>query len=325
MSSSASLGPDSRVDVLEPDPVDAVGRCSESVSATAPPSPPMTVCSSTVITRPVRSAAATIASTSSGLSVGTWTTWASMPSVARSSAASTTRGVCDPVLNSVTSPPSRTTTARAEREAVVVVEQALGGVADEPDVAGTLVGGRPAERLVRLDVVGRRHHDHPGHRPHDRQVVDDDVAHPGLAREEPGVARGDLHVGARLGDEDPDLVQGTHDGERDERADERDQAHRGQAGGDAEHVLLGDPHLEIAVGMGLLEDVGARRAADVAVEHDDPRIVVGDRRDRLAEDLAHGPAHRQRHRAPPSTAGIGSPRSAMAWANSSGLIGRVCQ
>ncbi len=49
----------------------------------------MTECSSMVMTRPVRSAAATIASTSSGLSVGTWTTWASIPSAARSSAAST--------------------------------------------------------------------------------------------------------------------------------------------------------------------------------------------------------------------------------------------
>ncbi len=63
------------------------------------------------MTRPVRSAAATIAATSSGLMVGTWTTWASMPSAARRSAASTTRGVCDPVLISVTSAPSRTVTA----------------------------------------------------------------------------------------------------------------------------------------------------------------------------------------------------------------------
>jgi len=47
--------------------------------ATIPPRPPMIVCSSTVIARPVRSAPATIPSTSTGLRVGTWTTWAVDP------------------------------------------------------------------------------------------------------------------------------------------------------------------------------------------------------------------------------------------------------
>ncbi len=126
------------------------------------------------------------------------------------------------------------------------------------------------------------------------------MAHPRLAGEEPGVARGDLHVEPRLGDEDPDLVEGPDDGEGDEGADERDQAHRRQPGGHAEHVLLGDSHLEVAVRVGLLEDVGPRRAADVAVEHDDPRVVVRQLRDGLAEDLPHGPSHRQRHRGSPS-------------------------
>ena len=105
------MGPDWMYRSCSPIRSIRVGRCWPSVSATAPPSPPMTVCSSTVITRPVRSAAATMASTSRGLSVGTWTTWASMPSAASSAAASTVRGVWAPVLNSVTSRPSRTVTA----------------------------------------------------------------------------------------------------------------------------------------------------------------------------------------------------------------------
>ncbi len=212
-----------------------------------------------------------------------------------------------------------------ELEPVVVTEEALRRITHQAHVAGPLVGGRPAQHLAGLHVVGGRDRDHPGHGPHDRHVVHDDVAHPRLAGEEPGVAGGDLHVESRLGDQDPDLVERADHGERDERADEGDQPHRGQARRHAEHVLLSDPHLEVAVRVGLLEDVGSRRGADVAVEHDDPRVVGRQLRDRLAEDLPHRSSHRQRHRGSPSPGVRGSPRSAMAVAYSSGLIARVCQ
>ncbi len=71
----------------------------------------MMVCSSAVTTRPVFSAAATIEATSSGLSVGTCRMWALMPSACSASAASTARPSMMPVVMTVTSPPSRTTTA----------------------------------------------------------------------------------------------------------------------------------------------------------------------------------------------------------------------
>ena len=233
----------------------------------------MIVCSSTVTTRPVRSAAGDDGGDVERLErrhVEDVGVDALRP--ASSSAASTTRGVCAPVLMRVTSRPSRTTTATPGSKRYALVEQALRRVADEPDVDRALVAGRPAQDEVRLDVVGRRHGDHARHRPHDRDVVDDLVGLAGAAGEQARIARGDLHVQAGLGDEDPDLIERADDGEGDESADERDQPDARQAGGDAEHVLLGDAHLQVAVRVGQLEDVGLGRHAEVAVEHHDPRV-----------------------------------------------------
>ena len=142
----------------------------------------------------------------------------------------------------------------------------------------------------------------------------------GSAREQPGVARGDLDVGAGLGDEDADLVQWPVQGKGHEGADEGDAADLGHAGGHAQHVLLGDAHLEVALRVGILEDLGARGAAQVAVEHDDARIGCGEFGHDLSEDLAQRAAHGQAHA---SSCG-GSPNSAMAVANSSSLGTPMC-
>ena len=105
----------------------------------------MTECSSTVMTRSVRSAAATIASTSSGLRVGTWTHVGVDAVGGQDVGRVDDRGASAiPVQSSVTSRPSRTDDGLAELEPVVVVEEALGGVADEPDVARALVARRPS-------------------------------------------------------------------------------------------------------------------------------------------------------------------------------------
>ena len=104
-----------------------------------------------------------------------------------------------------------------------------------------------------------------------------------------------------------------------ERADERHQADVARPGGHAQHVLLGDAHLEVALRVGLLEDVGPGRDAEVPVEHDDARVGVGQLGDGLAEDLAHRAAHGQRHRAAPCRRLSGSPSSAIAMRE---LLGR---
>ena len=129
----------------------------------------------------------------------------------------------------------------------------------------------------------------------DGDVVDDLVRLAGPAGEEARVAGRDLDVGAGLRDEDADLVERAMQREGHEGADEGDAAHLGHAGGHAEHVLLGDAHLEVALGEGILEDLAARGAAQVAVEHDDAPVARGQLGHDLAEDVAQGAAHGQAH------------------------------
>ena len=82
-----------------------------TVSATAPPRLPMEVASSAVTMPAVSCAAATIASTSSGFTVGIESTRAEIPSPARISAATRARQITVPLLIKVTSPPWRRVTA----------------------------------------------------------------------------------------------------------------------------------------------------------------------------------------------------------------------
>ena len=208
----------------------------------------------------------------------------------------------------------------AELEAVAGLEQRLRGVAHEADEDRPVVVDRPGQDLLGLDLVGGGDDDHAGHGPGDGDVVHDLVRLAGLAREQAAVARGDLDVGTGLGDEHADLVQRPVERKGHEGADERHQADLGHARGHAEHVLLGDAHLVEALGIGILEELGLRGAAQVAVEDDDAGVVGGQLGDRLTEDEAELLAHGQRHAAPPSL----SPSSAMAMANSSSVGTPMC-
>ncbi len=210
------------------------------------------------------------------------------------------------------------------REFVFPVKQALGRVADEPDVDRAVVAGRPSQDLLGLDIVPGGDRDHAGHRPHDRKVIHDEMRLAGDTGEEAGVAAADLDVQAGLGDEDPDLVERAHHGEGDERADERHEPRRGQPRCHTEHVLLGDAHLEKAIRIGLRKDIRLGRASRVGVEHDDPRVVSGQLGNRQAEDVAQRATHRKSHAAPPVGLVPASPRSAIAVANSSSVSTRVC-
>ena len=208
----------------------------------------------------------------------------------------------------------------SELEPVTGLEEGLGDVAHEADEDRPVVLERPGQDRLGLDLVGGGDDDHAGHGPGDGDVVDDLVCLAGLAREEPGVAGGDLDVGAGLGDEHADLVQRSVQRERDERADEGHEADLGHAGGYAQHVLLGDAHLEEALGVGVLEYLRLCRAAEVAVEHDDARVRGGELGDGLTEDDSQLLSLGQGHAAPPSL----SPSSAMAMANSSSVGTPMC-
>ena len=103
---SSRAGPDSPNLSSTPILKSFVGACSQSTSATALPSPPITECSSTVTTFPVFVADATTSSLSSGLIVWILNTSALIPSASKSFAASNASHTSSPVAKIDTSVPS---------------------------------------------------------------------------------------------------------------------------------------------------------------------------------------------------------------------------
>jgi hypothetical protein len=55
---------------------------------------------------------------------------------------------------------------------------------------------------------------------------------------------------------------------------ERDEAARRKSGGDADHVLLGNPHLKEAVWERVCEQIDAGRVPEVPVENNDPLVQL---------------------------------------------------
>ena len=123
----------------------------------------------------------------------------------------------------------------------------------------------------------------------------------------PGVGGPDLDVGVGLGDEHPDRVGRPVGEEHAERRQPRDVAERREAGRDADHVLLGDAHLEEALGVGVGEPVGPGRGPEVAVEDEQVGVLRGDGAQgvgpRVAHRLGHGAALTERRRVLPDPPG----------------------
>ena len=74
--------------------------------------------------------------------------------------------------------------------------------------------------------------------------------------------------------------------ERRDRVDEGDEPRLGEAGRDAEHVLLGDADVEEPVREPLRERLD-HREAEVAGEQDDPLVVLGELDERPDEGRPH--------------------------------------
>jgi len=156
--------------------------------------------------------------------------------------------------------------------------------APEPDVHRA----RPVERRrkdrAQLVRVRRADDRQVGDRPRDRDVLERVVAgsvepeaHARVMGQQP-----DRH--ARVGAVRPELLAGEQREIRRERPGERDEAGRRHAGRDRHHVLLGDADVEEPIRMARGEIDGAVGVGEVGGEHDDPRIRVGEVRERLAGD-----------------------------------------
>src|SRR5690606_16676211 len=95
------------------------------------------------------------------------------------------------------------------------------------------------------------------------------------------------HVRVAVGDRDLDRLEAARD-EAGERAAERVLSGRGEAGGDADHVLLGDAHLEEARRVLAREELALRALREVRVENHDVRMFGAEGGEGLSERLAAG-------------------------------------
>ena len=91
-----------------------------------------------------------------------------------------------------------------------------------------------------------------------------------------------MTLASGLRDEQADLVERPMGEEDGERGQPRDVAHGGEAGRHADHVLLGDPHLEEAVRYAAGEGVRLGGGGQVRVQDEDVRVRVGEVGQRLA-------------------------------------------
>jgi hypothetical protein len=112
---------------------------------------------------------------------------------------------------------------------------------------------------------------------------------PSSPHRDPGVGRADLDVEARVADGVADLVVAPPGAEHGEAGREGDPAREGEPRGHADHVLLGDAHVDQAVGIGLPEVGGLGRARQVGVDGDDVEALPYELGERLAVCLARSP------------------------------------
>ncbi len=150
-----------------------------------------------------------------------------------------------------------------------------------------------------LGGVAGLQHRHVGDGAHDGDVVDGLVGHPargGDAGQEPDQTHGQVGVG----DRHLQLVQRPAVQEDREGVQPRLEALAGQAGREPEHVLLGHPHGEEPVRVGVSPRPHLAGVGEVGRQHDEARLVRGE-----VDEVAHvgaaehfdAPPRRRVHRA----------------------------
>ena len=146
---------------------------------------------------------------------------------------------------------------------------------------------------------------------HHRDVLERHLRRAVLADRHAGVRAGEAHRRAADRGHADEVVRAAEEGC--ERRGERAPAARLKPDGGRDHLLLGDVHLEVALGMRLREHLGERRVGDLAVEGDDVAARRADaRRARRRRPCASPPPRRARSaaaRAARSRSGVAHPAS----------------
>ncbi len=173
----------------------------------------------------------------------------------------------------------------------------------DPGMVGHLAHERG--RLVRVrGVQDRTRMDGAEH----REVLERHLRGPVLADRDAGV-RADEAQPRTADRRHPHEVVGARE-ERGERRCERPEAADLESDRGGDHLLLGDEHLEVAVGMRLGEQLGECRVRHLAVERDDVGAFSAERRERLAVGPPGGDLDRRR---PSAATRRGLGRSVGAW------------
>ena len=184
----------------------------------------------------------------------------------------------------------------ADLEGIVLllVDHGHGGAA-EADVHRVLVLIGRFDGGARFHIVRRGEHDHAGDRAHEREVFAALVGSAVLADGDTAVGGADLDVQMRVADGVAHLLIGAARRKHRERRAERHKAHRGKARAHADEVRLGNAAVDVAVGIGLLEDRRFGGAGKVGVQNKDIVMLGGKRRYRVAVAVAGSNFYNVRH------------------------------
>ena len=174
--------------------------------------------------------------------------------------------------------------AAADRELLVRLVEDRRRAAGRSEVADALALGHGGDELRRLVGVARVEHGAAADRAHHRQVLERHLRRAVLADRDAGVRPADGDRGAADGGHADEVVGAREEGG--EGGGERLPAAHLHPDRGGDELLLGDEHLEEALGVGGGEDVGMGRVRHLAVEGDDAAVRGADRRERVAVGLA---------------------------------------
>ena len=165
--------------------------------------------------------------------------------------------------------------------------------AGRPQVADPFALGHGGDELRGLVGVARVEHGAAADRAHHRQVLEGHLGRAVLADGDAGVRPADRDRRAADGGHADEVVGAREEGG--ERGGERLPAAHLHPDGGGDELLLGDVHLEEALGVSLGEDLGVGRVRDLAVEGHDLAVARRQgQRARRRRPCASPPPHRPR-------------------------------
>ena len=182
---------------------------------------------------------------------------------------------------------------------VLVVVEALHSQAAQTDVHRAHMLGGGLHGGQHFVVVGGVQNHHAGDGAHQGDVLAALVGGAVLAHGDARVGAHNLHVEVGVAHGVAHLLKGAARGEHGEGRREGHLPAGGQAGGNANHVALGDAAVDKALRVFFLEDAGLGGLCQIRVQHNDVGVRFGQCGDCFAKALTGGLFHHFSHSAAP--------------------------